>query len=84
MAYSASLTESGVMGDLRYEIYSVTDVANDSSSTITTAMAMPMIAVGVVEKAASDQINVVSISGKTVTIDASTADDDGKVLVLGK
>lgn len=83
MTYSATLSKSGVFGDLKYEIYVLTDVQNDSTSTVTTGMKNPLMAVSVCEKAASDLINVVSISGQTITLDASTSDDDGKLLVLG-
>ncbi|MEA2035891.1 MAG: hypothetical protein U9O94_00175 [Nanoarchaeota archaeon] len=84
MAFSSSLIEFGVMGDLKYEIHSLTDVTADSASTVTTGMKHPKFASAVCEKAASDQINVVSISGQTITLDASTADDDGKLMVFGK
>ena len=84
MAYSATLTKFGVLGDLKYEIYTLTDVADDSSGTVVSRMLTPMIAIPVCEKAASDVINVVSISGQTITIDASTSGDDGKLMVIGK
>ena len=82
--FSSTLTHSGVIGDLRYEIYTLTNVDDDSGDTVTTAMTMPMFATATCDKAASDLINIVSISGQTITIDASTADDDGKLFVIGK
>ena len=83
MVYAASLTKSGVIGDLRYELWTLTDVQNDSSSTVTTQMKNPLMATAICEKVASDQFNVVSISAQTITLDASTTDDDGKLFVIG-
>ncbi len=83
MAFSVTLSEHGVMGDMRYELYSLTDVQDDSSSTFSTGMARPRIAIPVIEKASGDSIDVVSISGRVITLDATTADDDGKLMVYG-
>lgn len=83
MSFSATISRQGVIGDLRYELYTLTDVQDDSGSTVKVGMKNPLMATPVVEKTASDLINVVSISGQTITLDASTSDDDGKLFVIG-
>lgn len=84
MAFSSSRAEQGVLGDLKYEVYTLTNVADDSSSYVITGLSNVVFASAVNEKAAGGVINVVSRDGSTVTVDAETANDDGKLFVLGR
>jgi len=83
MAFSYTKNKQGVMGDLHYEIFSLTDVADDSSSYVKTGLSSVLLADANIEKIAGNVINVVSRSGSTVTLDAETAGDDGTLIVLG-
>ena len=83
MAFSYERKKQGVLGDLKYEIYALTNVADDSSSVVKTGLSSVLLASAVNEKAAASVINVVSRSGGSVTVDAETADDDGVLFVLG-
>jgi len=84
MAFSSELIKSGVTGDLKYEIYTLTDCVDDSTNTVTSRMKTPLIAIPTANAVSGVDITLVSIDAKVVTLDTATTGTDGQLIVLGK
>lgn len=82
MSFNAVISERGVIGDLRYELYTLTDVSS-SSSTVKTGMAKPQMAwIQNTTGTAANLINA-TISSQILTLTAENDNDDGKMFVIG-
>ena len=82
MTFSATKTKSTVFGDLRVEIYDLTDVHTSTSTLTIHSMGTIYFATATNETDLDEQMGT-SISGNVITITAATDADDGKLLVLG-
>ncbi|MFH7835151.1 MAG: hypothetical protein QXL51_00970 [Candidatus Aenigmatarchaeota archaeon] len=79
MAFTSTNVKHGVMGDLRYEIYSWKAVSVTGGSIIT---GLSTILHCNFENQTA-QRGTISISGNTVSLSALTAGDTGTIMVFG-
>jgi len=84
MAFVSTLTDFGVMGNLKYEIYTLTDCVDDSTNEVTSRMKTPLMAIPTANAVSGVDITVVSIAAKVVTLDTATTGTDGQLIILGK
>ena len=82
MAFSATKTKNTVFGDLKVDIYDLTDVQTSGTTLTIQGMGTIFFAVATNETDLDEQMGT-SISGNVITITAATDADDGKLLVLG-
>jgi len=82
MAEVGTLTKSTIFGDLRINIYTLTDVQTSGSTVTVNRMRTILFATATNETDLDEQMGT-SASANVVTVTAGTNDDDGKLLVIG-
>lgn len=83
MAFSVTLDKQGVAGDLRYWIYTLTNVQTSNSTFVVDGASKIYFATATNETDLDEQM-ATSWSGTTVTVTAGTNNDDGKCMIWGK
>ncbi len=76
-----ALVESGVIGDMRYEIYDLTNAANDE--TVTTGLNEVFTCTGVNETTA-DKVWNCTRSANVVTCLINTTTDEYRITAIGR
>ena len=85
MAFSSTLQERGVDGNVPYKTYKLTDVQTNGSSIVYTGFKKVLFVSAVNQTDIADTFRPAwnAYSGGNVTLTASTADDDGVMTVWG-
>lgn len=84
MAFAATLKSQGVMGNMRYEMWSFTELATDTGGTLTTGLRNVSDEGAMLVSVNLNFACSISISGLTVTVGNAAGPTAGRVLLFGK